>query len=114
MIFSPFFLLPNLSSKSKDKTKLAPHMQVKESRQLRTAKKQTRPQTENPITLPKASEVLEEDLTSEDFFPPQVSRYEICANIREAEKLQFHELLEGTVVYSAFLDYRLESRVSFV
>lgn len=113
MIFSPFFLLPNLSSKSKDKTKLAPHMQVKESRQLRTAKKQTRPQTENPITLPKASEVLEEDLTSEDFFPPQVSRYEICANIREAEKLQFHELLEGTVVYSAFLDYRFREQ-SFI
>lgn len=113
LILSPFFLLPHLSSQSKDKTKLGPHMQVKESRQLKTAKKQTRLQTENPITLPKASEVLDEDLLPEDFFPPQVSRYEICANIRETEKLQFHELQEGSVVYSAFLDYRFREK-SFI
>ena len=114
VIFSPFFLLPNLSPESKDKTKLAPHMQVKESRQLKTAKKQTHPQTENPITLPSTSDSLEEDLAPEDFFfPLQVSRYEICANIREAEKLQFDELLEGTVVYSAFLDYRFREQ-SFI
>ena len=102
VILSPFFLLPDLSSQSKDKTKLAPHMQVQESSQLKTAKKQT-----------EASEVLEEDLVQEDFFPLEVSRYEICANIREAEKLQFHELQEGSVVYSAFLDYRFREQ-SFI
>ena len=113
VIFSAFFLLPDLSSQSKNKPKLAPHMRVKESRQLKTVKKKTRVQTENPITLPKASEVLQEDFASDDFFPPQVSRYEICANNHEAEKLQFHELLQGSVVYSAFLDYRFKEQ-SFI
>jgi len=107
VILSPFFLLPDLSSQSKDKTKLAPHMQFQESRQLKTAKKQT-----------EASEVLEEEVEedlahTEDFFPLQASRYEICANIREAEKLQFHEFQEGSVVYSAFLDYRFREQ-SFI
>lgn len=113
VIISPFFLLPDTSSQSQNKNKLASHIQVKELRQLKTAMKHTRIQTENPITLPKASEALEEVLAPDDFFPPQVSRYEICTNIHEAEKLQFHELLQGTVLYSAFLDYRFKEQ-SFI
>lgn len=113
MIFSLFFLLPDLNSQSKNTSKLTTHMQVKESRQLKKATKQTHPQPENPITLPKATEILEEDVAPVDFFPPQVSRYEICASIREAENLQFHELLQGSVIYSAFLDYRFKEQ-SFI
>ena len=113
VIFSPFFLLPDLSSQSKDKTKLAPPKQFKESQQLTTSKQQTRLQTKNPITLPKVGEDLEEDLAPDDFFPPQVSRYEVCANTRKAEKLQFHEFQQGSVVYSAFLDYRFREQ-SFI
>ncbi|KAL9965458.1 hypothetical protein ACROYT_G029260, partial [Oculina patagonica] len=112
VIYSPLFLLPESSSKAKDKNKLDSHMHVKESRHEMTTK-QTAPQKEYTTSLPKASDAIKEDPAPDNFFPPQISRYESCASNREAEKLQFHELLEESVIYSAFLDYRFKEQ-SFI
>lgn len=109
MIFSPLFLLPESSSQPKNENKLDSHTHVKESRHEMTAKK-TPPHKEYTAGLPKASDPPKEDPAPDNFFPPQISRYESCASNREAEKLQFHELLQGSVIYSAFLDYRFKEQ----
>ena len=112
VIFSPLLLLPESSSQPKKKTKLDSHTHVKESRLEMTAK-QALPQNEYTTSLSKASDAVKEDPAAENFFPSQMSRYETCARFREAKTLQFHELLQGSVVYSAFLDYRFKEQ-SFI
>ncbi|XP_078381317.1 beta-1,4-galactosyltransferase galt-1-like [Oculina patagonica] len=112
VMLSPLFLLPDLNSQPKNKYKLDSHMHVKESRHEMTAK-QTGPQNEYTTSLPKASDAIKEDPAPDNFFPPQISHFESCASNREAEKLQFHELLEESVIYSAFLDYRFKEQ-SFI
>lgn len=46
---------------------------------------------------------------ADNFFPLQKSRPERCSRIRE-EKLQFYEIVQGSVIYSAFLDYRFKDQ----
>ncbi|KAJ7333088.1 hypothetical protein OS493_018262 [Desmophyllum pertusum] len=74
------------------------------------ATKQTPLHNEYSANSAKENDAKAETLAPENFFPPQISRYERCGNIREAEKLQFYEPLHGSVIYSAFLDYRFKEQ----
>ena len=57
-----------------------------------------------------ASEVLEPVAMEENLFPVQKPTYEECLLRADDEKLQFHELVTGSVIYSAFLDFRFKQQ----
>ena len=109
VMFSPLFLLPDLTAQPKKTNKLDSHKHVKESRYKVTAK-QTPAQKGYTTSSPKASYALKDDPAPDNFFPLQKSHYEACASYRQAEKLQFHELLQESVIYSAFLDNRFKEQ----
>ena len=57
-----------------------------------------------------ATEVLEPVAMEENLFPVQKTTYEECLLMADDEKLQFHELVTGSVIYSAFLDFRFKQQ----
>ena len=57
-----------------------------------------------------SSETSEPMAMEENLFPIQKTTFEDCLSKADDEKLQFHELVTGSVIYSAFLDFRFKQQ----
>ena len=108
VILSPFLILLSLGPQLGNKNTQVSQTRVKESSQFKMATKHSPPQNEFIANSAEDNEAIETP-ADDNFFPTQKSQYELCTSLRE-ENLQFHEIVHGSVIYSAFLDYRFKEQ----
>ncbi|PFX24066.1 hypothetical protein AWC38_SpisGene11335 [Stylophora pistillata] len=89
-----------------------PQMESTNTQRLQEKRQLKMETTQSSYNQESNSEEENDDLgafAADDFFPPQKSHDERCSRIR-GEKLQFDEIVEGSFIYSAFLDYRFKDQ----
>ena len=104
------FIVLDLSSHSKHKNMVTSSTKSKEFQKLKSTPNQNLLQEEFLANSQKAKDVNEIADPGENIFLPQKNSYESCLLKVRNDKVQFQELLTGSIIYSAFLDYRFKEQ----